>query len=352
LAAGFESWIDDEIKIERFEDSVTSVVKILTDRKCISCYISDFFWDKLSSEDQLKYLRYLHLNFSNGRPTLTSKGWKAREGRLQLVRYESGQRLRFEDNNTFRDLNHDQKMEYLIYCAKRAYRYVHQVDKNDNDTLDLYCRSSVCDVSKWLKRSSSQKNSSLSPTRKQRIDLIETDLEMKDTSSKVESNTRRVVVKFGPRILTCEINERRRISARRDTPLLLDDVDHKAVLSCVASLTGYESDELIVGTQDGEIEDDFDIIVSLKPSRRLRVYRFIEENTSFQIFITFVIVITVIESILSSVKSIDNDHTADIIFNKILEPVAVGIFTLEFVFRLWAVPDDPSYRYIRTNYCM
>ena len=103
---------------------------------------------------------------------------------------------------------------------------------------------------------------------------------------------------------------------------------------------------------EDEIEDDFDIFVSLKSTTRLRTYRFIEQNVTFQIFITSVIVITVIESILSSVKSIDNDHTADIIFNKILEPVAVGIFTLEFLLRFWAVPDDPSYRYIRTKYCM
>ena len=150
----------------------------------------------------------------------------------------------------------------------------------------------------------------------------------------------------------CKINDRRTTSAaKRDTPLL-SDVDRKDVLKCVASMTGYEPEDLIVASHEDEIEDDFDIFVSLKSTSRLSMYRFIEQNVSFQIFITVVIVITVIESILSSVKSIDNDHTADIIFNKILEPVAVGIFTLEFLLRFWAVPDDPSYRYIRTKCCM
>ena len=247
---------------------------------------------------------------------------------------------------TFRDLKSDEKMEYLIFCAKRAYRYVNQLDKRDDDTLELYCRSSVCDVSKWSKQQKKKQ-------KKSRIDLsLEKDIEMTESSSSKESESaRHVVVKFGQKILVCKINDRRNTSAvKRDTPLL-SDVDRKDVLKCVASMTGYEPVDLIVANHEDEIEDDFDIFVSLKSTSRLSMYRFIEQNVSFQIFITVVIVITVIESILSSVKSIDNDHTADIIFNKILEPVAVGIFTLEFLLRFWAVPDDPSYRYIRMKYC-
>ena len=110
---------------------------------------------------------------------------------------------------------------------------MNQLDRRDDDTLELYCRSSVCDVSKWSKQQKKKQ-------KKSRIDLsLEKDVEMTESSKESES-ARHVVVKFGQKILVCKINDRRTTSAaKRDTPLL-SDVDRKDVLKCVASMTGYE----------------------------------------------------------------------------------------------------------------
>lgn len=347
LAAGFENWIDDEVKEERFEEAASSIIRILTNRRCLRCYIKNYFWEELNSVDQLKYLRYLHLNLSMKRSSLTSKGWKAREGRLQLVRYESGQRLRFEYDATFQNLDDDRKMSYLIHCAQRVVRFVCHID--DEDTVKLYCKSALCNVKTWSE-TLTKIHKNTGKRKRPDFSILDNDDELEKAPSKEMDYMRSVVVKFGQKILICDINERRDSTSRRDTPLL-NDVDQKDVLSSVAGMEGYESNELLVSNGEGEIESDFDVIVVRASTTRLRIHTFIEENVRFQIFITTIIIITVIESILSSVDSINDNDTASVIFNNIIEPVAVVIFTLEFVFRLYAVPDDPSYRWIRQSSC-
>lgn len=410
LAGGFESWVDEELKEKKFYEELAIAISTIVDRKHVRLYFTRTFWETFSPEDQLRYIRYVHFQTSGGRNVFGPQRWQEDVRRLVVSRrYERGQRLSF-DHNDFQSLNNAQRMRYVVSCVRRFLRLRGSKRRDGNDDLSELCRASVVNVSSWRSASSAESNRdsvhSLADVLCRRP--VDNDVESKTTEGDVERGScESATVRFESQVLTVKFPSRSVPAHRLNVsprsvpkpqlsksdvadPLLVDYNSPSVydVKRWIEPNIGYPARALIVRSLDTDalcvdhdeakdvdgverrrrsvcvtnvlLDDEvlpfpddgveYALQVSLISTFRRRTQRFISGQTNvgtrFQLFIMLLIILTVVDSILSSVKSIDSTYGAHVAFDLILEPIAVSMFTIEYLIRLYAAPDDPNSRWL------